>query len=73
MIITTVGNVIEMLLRRQETITSEDVKLLLKRANIQISDAELIKALMVLEIYKKIHVRRVKREGREVYQISKRR
>ncbi|MGC8993978.1 MAG: hypothetical protein ACP5J0_01160 [Pyrobaculum sp.] len=73
MIITTVGNVIEMLLKRQETITSDDVKTLLKRANVNISDEELVKALLALEIYKKIHVRRVKREGRDIYQISRRR
>lgn len=73
MIITAVGNVIEMLLRRQETITSDDVKTLLKRANVNISDEELMKALLALEIYKKIHVRRVKREGRDIYQISRRR
>ncbi|AET33595.1 hypothetical protein ODS41_09680 [Pyrobaculum sp. 3827-6] len=73
MIITTVGNVIEMLLKRQETITSDDVKTLLKRANVNISDEELMKALLALEIYKKIHVRRVKREGRDIYQISRRR
>ncbi|MGC9050281.1 hypothetical protein [Pyrobaculum sp.] len=73
MIITTVGNVIEMLLKRQETITSDDVKTLLKRASVNISDEELMKALLALEIYKKIHVRRVKREGRDIYQISRRR
>ncbi|MGC9130040.1 MAG: hypothetical protein ACP5H5_00475 [Pyrobaculum sp.] len=73
MIITTVGNVIEMLLKRQETITSDDVKTLLKRANVNISDEELMKALLTLEIYKKIYVRRVKREGRDIYQISRRR
>lgn len=70
--ITTIGNVIEMLLKRQETITSEDVKALLRRANVQVTDAELAKALMVLEIYKKVHVRRVKREGRDVFQITRR-
>ncbi|AAL62960.1 hypothetical protein [Pyrobaculum aerophilum] len=73
MIITTVGNIIEMLLKRQETITSEDVKTLLKRANINISEEELTKALMVLELYKKIYVKRTKREGRDIYQISRRR
>lgn len=73
MIITTVGNIIEMLLKRQETITSEDVKTLLKRANINISEEELTKALMVLELYKKIYVKKTKREGRDIYQISRRR
>jgi len=63
MIITTIGNIIEMLLRRQDSVTSEDVKMLLKRANIQVSDSEFIKALMTLEIYKKIHVKKIKREG----------
>jgi|GEM_PF-832391 hypothetical protein len=73
MIITTIGNIIEMLLRRQDSVTSEDVKMLLKRANIQVSDSEFIKALMTLEIYKKIHVKKIKREGKEVFQITKRR
>jgi hypothetical protein len=73
MIITTIGNIIEILLRRQESVTSEDVKMLLKRANIQISDSEFIKALMILEIYKKIHVKKIKREGREIFQITRRR
>ncbi len=70
--LTILGNIIEMLLKRQEVITSEDVKTLLKRTNIQISDVELAKALLTLEIYKKIHVKRVKREGRDIYQIMKR-
>jgi len=73
MIVTTIGNVIEMLLKRQETVTSEDVKMLLKRANIQISESEFIKALMILEIYKKIYVKKVKREGKEIFQITRRR
>jgi len=73
MIITTIGNIIEMLLRRQDSVTSEDVKMLLKRANIQISDSEFIKALITLEIYKKIHVKKIKREGKEIFQITKRR
>jgi hypothetical protein len=73
MIITTIGNIIEILLRRQDSVTSEDVKMLLKRANIQISDSEFIKALMILEIYKKIHVKKIKREGREIFQITRRR
>ncbi len=73
MIITTVGNIIEMLLRRQDSVTSEDVKMLLKRANIQVSDSEFIKALITLEIYKKIHVKKIKREGKEIFQITKRR
>ena len=73
MIITTIGNIIEILLRRQDSVTSEDVKVLLKRANIQISDSEFIKALMILEIYKKIHVKKIKREGRDIFQITRRR
>lgn len=73
MIVTIVGNIIEMLLKRQETTTSEDVKTILKRANIQISDTELAHVLMTLEIYKKIHVKKVKREGKEIFQISRRR
>jgi hypothetical protein len=73
MIVTIVGNIIDMLLKKQETTTSEDVKTVLKRANIQISDSELIHALMTLEIYKKIYVRRIRREGREIFQISRRR
>jgi len=73
MIITTIGNIIEMLLKRQDSVTSEDVKMLLKRANIQISDSEFIKALITLEIYKKIHVKKIKREGKEIFQITKRR
>ena len=73
MIITTIGNIIEMLLKRQDSVTSEDVKMLLKRANIQISDSEFIKALITLEIYKKIHVKKTKREGKEIFQITKRR
>jgi hypothetical protein len=73
MIITTIGNIIEILLRRQDSVTSEDVKMLLKRANIQISDSEFVKALMILEIYKKIHVKKIKREGRDIFQITRRR
>jgi hypothetical protein len=73
MIVTTIGNLIEMLLKKQESVTSEDVKMLLKRANIQISESEFIKALMILEIYKKIHVKKVKREGKEIFQITRRR
>jgi hypothetical protein len=73
MIVTTIGNLIEMLLKKQETVTSEDVKMLLKRANIQVSESEFIKALMILEIYKKIHVKRIKREGKEIFQITRRR
>jgi hypothetical protein len=73
MIVTTIGNLIEMLLKRQESVTSEDVKMLLKRANIQISESEFIKALMILEIYKKIYVKKVKREGKEIFQITRRR
>ncbi len=73
MIVTIIGNLIEMLLKRQESVTSEDVKMLLKRANIQISESEFIKALMILEIYKKIHVKKVKREGKEIFQITRRR
>lgn len=73
MIITTIGIIIEILLRRQDSVTSEDVKVLLKRANIQISDSEFIKALMILEIYKKIHVKKIKREGRDIFQITRRR
>jgi hypothetical protein len=73
MIIAIIGNIIEILLRRQDSVTSEDVKMLLKRANIQISDSEFIKALMILEIYKKIHVKKIKREGREIFQITRRR
>jgi hypothetical protein len=73
MIITTIGNIIEILLRRQDSVTSEDVKMLLKRANIQISDSEFIKALMILEIYKKIHVKKIKREGRDIFQITRHR
>jgi len=72
MILTTVGNVVEMLLRRQESVTSDDIKSVLARAGIQISDSELAKALMTLEIYKKIYVRRVKRENKEVFQVFKR-
>ncbi|MFN7104970.1 MAG: hypothetical protein ACK4M3_00030 [Pyrobaculum sp.] len=72
MILTTVANVIEMLLKKQEIITSEDVKTVLKRANIQISDVELAKILMTLEIYKRVYVRRTKREGKDVFQITKR-
>jgi len=72
MILTAVGNVVEILLRRQESVTSEDIKSVLARAGVQISDSELAKALMTLEIYKKIYVRRVRRENREVFQIFKR-
>ncbi|ABO09531.1 hypothetical protein [Pyrobaculum calidifontis] len=72
MILTTVGNVVEMLLRRQESVTSDDIKSVLARAGVQISDSELAKALMTLEIYKKIYVRRVRRENREVFQVFKR-
>jgi hypothetical protein len=73
MIVTIIGNLIEMLLKKQESVTSEDVKMLLKRANIQVSESEFIKALMILEIYKKIHVKRIKREGKEIFQITRRR
>jgi hypothetical protein len=73
MIVTIIGNLIEMLLKKQESVTSEDIKMLLKRANIQVSESEFIKALMILEIYKKIHVKRIKREGKEIFQITRRR
>jgi len=73
MIVTIIGNLIEMLLKKQESVTSEDIKMLLKRANIQVSESEFIKALMVLEIYKKVHVKRIKREGKEIFQITRRR
>jgi arginine repressor len=73
MIVTIIGNLIEMLLKKQESVTSEDIKMLLKRANIQVSESEFIKALMTLEIYKKIHVKRIKREGKEIFQITRRR
>lgn len=72
MIVTIIGNLIEMLLKKQESVTSEDIKMLLKRANIQVSESEFIKALMILEIYKKIHVKRIKREGKEIFQITRR-
>jgi ribosomal protein L12E/L44/L45/RPP1/RPP2 len=73
MIVTIIGNLIEMLLKKQESVTSEDIKMLLKRANIQVSESEFIKALMILEIYKKIQVKRIKREGKEIFQITRRR
>ncbi|ABP51890.1 MAG: hypothetical protein OWQ51_00140 [Pyrobaculum arsenaticum] len=73
MMLTAVGNIIDMLLRRQESITSDDVKALLKRANINISDTDLVKILITLEIYKKIYVKKAKKEGRDVFQISRRR
>lgn len=72
MILTIIGNIIDMLLKRQETTTSEDIKALLRRANIQISDSELVKVLMTLEIHKKIYVKKIKKEGREIFQISRR-
>ncbi|ABL87860.1 conserved hypothetical protein [Pyrobaculum islandicum DSM 4184] len=72
MILTVIGNIIDMLLKRQETTTSEDIKALLRRANIQISDSELVKVLMTLEIHKKIYVKKIKKEGREIFQISRR-
>ncbi|MCC6020196.1 MAG: hypothetical protein LM577_02345 [Thermoproteaceae archaeon] len=73
MIVTIIGNLIDMLLKRQEIITSDDIKALLKRLNMQVSDEELARALIALEIHKKVYVRRVKREGRDVFQISRRR
>ncbi|MGK0549213.1 MAG: hypothetical protein ABWU84_06215 [Pyrobaculum sp.] len=73
MMLTAVGNIIDMLLKRQESITSDDVKALLKRANINISDTDLVKILITLEIYKKIYVKKVKKDGRDVFQISRRR
>ncbi|AFA40546.1 hypothetical protein Pogu_2519 [Pyrobaculum oguniense TE7] len=73
MMLTAVGNIIDMLLRRQESITSDDIKALLKRANINISDSDLVKILITLEIYKKIYVKKVKKDGRDVFQISRRR
>ncbi|MEM0463345.1 hypothetical protein [Pyrobaculum sp.] len=73
MMLTAVGNIIDMLLRRQESITSDDIKALLKRANINISDTDLVKILITLEIYKKIYVKKVKKDGRDVFQISRRR
>lgn len=73
MMLTAVGNIIDMLLRRQESITSDDIKALLKRANINISDTDLVKILITLEIYKKIYVKKAKKEGRDVFQISRRR
>ncbi|MEM0277944.1 MAG: hypothetical protein QW677_09810 [Pyrobaculum sp.] len=73
MMLTAVGNIIDMLLKRQESITSDDIKALLKRANINISDTDLVKILITLEIYKKIYVKKVKKDGRDVFQISRRR
>ena len=67
MILTTVGNVVEMLLRRQESVTSDDIKSVLARAGVQISDSELAKALMeflrqVLErglVVRRVNIRQV--------------
>ncbi len=59
-------------LKRQETVTSEEIMEFLKRARPDITEAELRKALMILELYGKIHVKRIVKGGKEFYQVSKR-
>ncbi|MGC8583765.1 MAG: hypothetical protein ACP5I3_09325 [Thermoproteus sp.] len=70
-----VNDVIETIhrLKRQEVMTSDEIQEFLKRARPDITEAEIRKALMVLELYGKIHVRRLVKGGKEVYQIVKRR
>ncbi|MEL9989967.1 MAG: hypothetical protein QXP98_03605 [Thermoproteus sp.] len=69
-----VNDVIETIykLRRQEQMTSEEIMEFLKRARPDITEAELRKALMVLELYGKIYVRRITKGGKEIYQITRR-
>lgn len=69
-----VNDVIETIykLRRQEVMTSEEIQELLRRARPDITEAEVRKALMILELYGKIHVRRMVKGGKEIYQIIRR-
>lgn len=71
-LLTIIANALETLFKRSEVVTSDDIKTLMKMAKINISDSELSRILMTLEIYKKIYVRRIKKENREIYQIVKR-
>nr|KJR73879.1 MAG: hypothetical protein TU35_03275 [Thermoproteus sp. AZ2] len=74
MVVTVVSDAIDALLRqkRQEVITSEDLMKMLKMTRLEVSDAELRKALMLLELYGKIYVKKIRKENREIYQIIKR-
>lgn len=69
-----VSDVIDTLfkLRRQEVITSDEVMEFLRRARPDVTEAELRKALMILELNEKIYVRKIKKENKEYYQIIKR-
>lgn len=69
-----VSDVIDTLfkLRRQEVITSDEVMEFLRRARPDVTEAELRKALMILELHEKIYVRKIKKENKEYYQIIKR-
>ncbi|MFB6490623.1 MAG: hypothetical protein TU35_005155 [Thermoproteus sp. AZ2] len=73
-VVTVVSDAIDALLRqkRQEVITSEDLMKMLKMTRLEVSDAELRKALMLLELYGKIYVKKIRKENREIYQIIKR-
>lgn len=73
-VVTVVSDAIDALLKqkKQEVITSEDVMKMLKMTRLDVSEAELRKALMLLELYGKIHVRKIRKENREIYQITRR-
>lgn len=59
-------------LRKQEVVTSDEIMELLKRARPDITEADVRKALMVLELHGKIYVKRVVKGGKDVYQITRR-
>jgi len=59
-------------LKRQEVMTSEEIQEFLRRARPDITEAEIRKALMVLELYGRIHVRKLVKGGKEIYQVVKR-
>ncbi|MCI4465102.1 MAG: hypothetical protein RXQ56_07345 [Thermoproteus sp.] len=69
-----VNDVIETIykLKRQEVMTSEEIQEFLRRARPDITEAEIRKALMVLELYGRIHVRKLVKGGKEIYQVVKR-
>ncbi|KUO87216.1 MAG: hypothetical protein RQ839_10950 [Thermoproteus sp.] len=69
-----VNDVIETIykLKRQEVMTSEEIQEFLRRARPDITEAEIRKALMVLELHGRIHVRKLVKGGKEIYQVVKR-
>lgn len=73
-IVALVNDVLETMykLKKQEVVTSDEIMDFLKRARPDITEAELRRALMVLELYGKVYVRRITKGGREFYQVSRR-